>query len=39
VLFSVGLLVGAYHYAQPGGPPVEDQATYFHGSHRKSTAL
>jgi len=28
---SVGLLVGAYHYAQPGGPPVEDQATYFHG--------
>jgi peptidoglycan hydrolase-like protein with peptidoglycan-binding domain len=25
-----GILVGAYHYAQPGGPSADDQAAYFH---------
>ena len=25
-----GILVGAYHYAQPGGPDPEAQAAYFH---------
>lgn len=27
---AAGLLIGAYHYAVPGGPPPAEQASYFH---------